>query len=140
MGVRWWSSNLVIIFGRVNPLPANVSDRTAYDELVLSVESHWTVFPSTPDSFPTCEEDVLPFSLEEGVGALVRLARQDITSAVLGEQDPHLISTLDSGNVLFFNGYHDKYESWNVSTIGASEQGEWLIVAVPESAVAIFSP
>ncbi len=134
-GVCWYPSNFSIAMETVNPQLPGV----AAADLVLTIESRWTVFPTRPDHFPEAGNMPEP-SLEERVTMLARLAGQDIVDATFGDQHPHLILTFESGNVFFLNGYHDDYECWNLATVDDLDGYKWLIVAVPGSAVGLFIP
>jgi hypothetical protein len=136
VGVRWYAFNFFIEIESVNtqlPHAWNIA-------LLLTVESRWTVFPAWPVHLPEREQDLPNSSLEERVVTLARLAGQDIVGVRLGDDYPHLILTFDSGSVFFLNGYHDSYECWNLSSVGAPDNNDWLIVAVPGGEVAIFAP
>jgi hypothetical protein len=45
-----------------------------------------------------------------------------------------------SGNTIFINGYHSKYECWQAGDGKGYTGDEWLIVAVPNNNIAIWSP
>ncbi len=150
VGVRWRAFAFTIVLERSTPDtpsprgvpgPPERRDTTiTAQEVDLVVESRWTVFPARPEHFPKREEELPDLALEERVSTLARLAGQDIVDVALGEQEPHLILTFASGSVLFLNGRHDKFECWNLGTIGAAAGSEWLIVTVPGGDLAIFAP
>jgi len=135
VGVRWAPSTLVVA---IEPVAPHAERHRS--NLLLTIESRWTVFPARPNPVPTTEEDLPELSLDERVVALARLAGQDIVDVHLGDTQPHLILTVASGRILFLNGHHDHYECWNLSTGDALEGHGWLIVAVPGDAIAVFDP
>ena len=63
-------------------------------------------------------------------------AKNAIVDAQLGVESPHLILTFDDGRILFINGHHDQYESWQLY----AGQGKLLIVAVPGDELAMWLP
>jgi len=136
VGVRWYAFNFFIEISPVNAQPQGV----AKSDLMLTVESRWTVFPTRPDHFPVAAGDLPELSLEERVAALARLAGQDIVDVALGDHHPHLVLTFESGSVFFLNGFDEDYECWNLATIDELDDYKWLIVAVPGGAIGIFIP
>jgi hypothetical protein len=110
-----------------------------YSEIYLSIESRCALFANPPSTLPDWAEDLPHALLHEQVEIIARLARDPITDVTLGEHHPHLILAFESGRIFFLNGYHEQFESWTVQTRGA-EGGEWTIVAIPESDIAVFDP
>jgi len=53
----------------------------------------------------------------------------------LGDVTPHLIINLESGSILFVNGFHEKYECWQVGV----EFDNWLVVACPMNGIATWT-
>ena len=140
IGVRWFAGNVTVILSRVAQESDPPADRIAFDELLLTVESRWCVFPSRPERLPDSEEELPAPSLEERVAALACLTGQPIVDATLGAQCPHLVLTFASGSIFFLNGHHERYETWNLSTVGAPSGQDCLIVAVPGDEVAFTDP
>jgi hypothetical protein len=105
------------------------------DEIYLNIESEWTVFPSLPDPLPMREEDIEVLTEKEQYQCIFDIRRQKIVDIRLGDISPHLIITLESGKVLFVNGYHPKYECWQLSA-----DTEWFVVAVPGNHIAVWCP
>ena len=133
VGARW-PVGFFIEIEAVNRLPLA-------GDLLLTVESPWTVFPARPDRFPQRAEDLPELSLEERVVALARLKGQEIIDATLGEEHAHLILTFASGRVFFLNGYHERYECWTLSSVDDLIDGyNWTIVATPGGGVALWVP
>lgn len=135
VGVRWYAHNFFIEIESVPTLSIST-----HPDLLLTVESRWTVFPARPERVPEREDDLPDVPLEERVAMLARLAGQKIVSAVLGDEHPHLLLTFESGAVFFLNGYHEEYESWNLGTVRAAGGREWLIVALASSRIAVWAP
>lgn len=50
----------------------------------------------------------------ESAKKLCDLRLKKIVDIKLGEQTPHLYFFFDSGEVLFINGHHQEFESWQV--------------------------
>jgi hypothetical protein len=137
VGVRWFGHTLVIDmeYG-IGTLNQGVAEHN----LQLTVESRWIIFSTKPDQFPEAEENLPDLSLEERVALLARLADQKIVEVTLGDRHPHLILTFEAGSVFFLNGFHEKYECWNVATVDDVDDDDWLVVAVPGSAIGLFIP
>jgi hypothetical protein len=140
VGARWYAGNFFIEIEPVRRSPLMQSQGAPPGDLLLTVESRWTVYPRRPDHLPRREEELPALSLEERLIALARLADQDIVDASLGDHNPHLILTFASGSVFFLNGYDEAYECWNLAMVDDLEGFRWSIVAVPGGDIALFIP
>jgi hypothetical protein len=110
-----------------------------FDFIWLNIEDPiWGVYDS-PDKIPKSPDDMIRLTEEEGFFSIFNIRREKVIDVKLGEISPHLYITLKSGKVLFVNGYHQKYETWQASD-GIHESGEWLIVAVPGNRIASWTP
>jgi len=138
VGARWYGS-LIAMVARPRAAENGRPYDIIYGEVSLSIESRFALFADRPAMFPDRFEDIPDVPFHEQVGTIARLARDPIRDVALGERHPHLILTFASGRVFFLNGYDDKYESWTIETTKCSG-GDWTIVAVPESDVALFDP
>lgn len=129
VGARWFMGFTILI----EPVPAE-----AYrPDLLLLVESRFTVFPTRPAQFPDVQEDLPELSVEQSVLALIPLAGQRIVTAELGDPYSHLILTFESGQVLFVNGFHPLYESW---TLQDYPDHEWMVISLPGGDIASSTP
>ena len=107
-------------------------------QVYLNLGSGWTVFDSRPAFFPKSEDELPKASAEKQIHAICDLRERAIVKVELGENEPHLILTLDDGRVVFVNGKHDMYECWD---IGVAFSGEmWKVIACPGGALAIWAP
>lgn len=59
-----------------------------------------------------------------------------VTDIQLGLESPHLIITLESGKIIFVNGFHDHYECWQAGM----QCEQWLVVAAPGNEIATWTP
>ena len=48
--------------------------------------------------------------------------------------------TFESGQVLFINGYHEKYECWQAGDRLGFADSQYLVVATPNNGIATFLP
>jgi len=125
---------LQILISHVNP----EGDQPIYGQVYLNLGSSWKVFDSRPTSFPNGEDELPEASAEEQIQIICELRERTIIKAELGEDQPHLILTLDDGRILFVNGKHDMYECWD---IGVAFSGDyWQVIACPGGGVAIWAP
>ncbi len=62
------------------------------------------------------------------------LAEARVKSIRLDVSRAHLWLVFETGDTLFINGWHDQYESWELSA------GEYLVVALAAGDLAIWSP
>src|ERR1700736_3820008 len=136
VGVHWFQSSIYINIEAFNTSHVEIK----MQEFVLMVESRWMIFPCQPGRFPKQVEELPDFSLEERVARLARLANQNIVDVMLGEEHPHLFLIFESGSIFFLWGYHEMYESWNISSPLAEEQFSWIIFAVSGSRIVIRPP
>ncbi|MBU8753791.1 hypothetical protein [Priestia megaterium] len=107
-------------------------------DFVLNIETNWTVYPEACDTYPSSEGEV-PFNIEEQhFKHIWDIRRQKVVNVQLDTVSPHLIISLESGRVLFVNGYDPTYECWQ---LGDPFGGvDWLLVATPGGDIAIWCP
>jgi len=72
-------------------------------QVYLNLDSAWTVFDSRPTIFPEDEEDLSEDAIEEQIQAICALRGRIIVGVELGEEQPHLILTLDEGAIPVFS-------------------------------------
>lgn len=77
---------------------------------------------------------------EEQFKDIIDIRREKIVDIQLGDVSPHLIITLESGKILFINGHHPNYESWQLGDGGDYDGDDWLFVAVPGDEIAVWFP
>ncbi len=87
-------------------------------------------------SYPLNEDEFEVYSEKEEYERICKIRRQKVTDIQLGLESPHLIITLESGQIIFLNGFHDYYECWQVGVL--CEQ--WLVVAAPGNEIATWAP
>jgi len=107
------------------------------DFVFLNIESKWSIYPSDTVSFPGSEIAMMDMTEEEEYWNLYKIRRQKVTQIKIGEMSPHLYITLESGLILFVNGFHEKYECWQS---GVLFDDSWLVVACPGNGIAIWAP
>ncbi len=98
------------------------------NESWLSIEGPWYVHSSGPS-----------FNEDEQLHHLVGLRRERVRSILLSEDNPHLELTFESGAVLFVNGYHEQYESWQAGDARPLGGEHFLLVAMPQGDLAVFA-
>ena len=125
---------LQILFGHIN----REGDEPISGQVYLNLGSSWKVFGSRPACFPNGEDELPEVSAEEQINSICDLRERVIVKAELGQNEPHLILTLDDGRVVFVNGKHELYECWD---IGVAFSGEtWQVIACPGGGVAVWAP
>ena len=113
-------------------------DEPIYGQVYLNLGSSWKVFDSRPASFPNGEDELPEASTEEQIQTICDLRERTIVKAEIGEDEPHLILTLDDGRVVFVNGKHDLYECWNMAVAFSGDM--WQVIACPGGGLAIWAP
>ncbi|UTT42807.1 DUF6188 family protein [Exiguobacterium aurantiacum] len=98
------------------------------NESWLSIEGPWYVHSSGPS-----------FNEDEQLQHLVGLRRERVCSIRLSEDNPHLELSFESGAVLFVNGYHEQYESWQAGDARPLGGEHFLLVAMPQGDLAVFA-
>lgn len=106
----------------------------------LNLVSRWAVFDSCPEKLPDSEAGIPEMSQEEQILAIYGIKWLKIVDIRLGEARPHLIMTLEDGKVLFLNGRHDLYETWQFGVICWHPDECWSLVAMPGGAIAYWVP
>ncbi|MFZ7934152.1 hypothetical protein ACO1D2_28270 [Bacillus thuringiensis] len=115
----------------------NFHDSVDYDgQLYINIESKWCLFNKPQKRYPLNEDEFEVYSEEEEYERIFKIRRQKITDIRLGLESPHLIITLESGQIIFVNGFHDYYECWQSGVL--CEQ--WLVVAAPGNEIATWAP
>ena len=110
-------------------------------QVYLNLGSAWVVFDSAPSSFPDQEEDLPEIPTEEQIRLLCALRERVITEIRLGEEEPHLIIHLDDGRILFVNGRHEQYETWQLGVAFGNPRECYMVVALPGGGgVCVWSP
>ncbi|MDR4426032.1 hypothetical protein FOR95_21375, partial [Bacillus anthracis] len=82
------------------------------------------------------EDDFEDYSEEEEYERIFEIRRQKVTDIQLGLESPHLIIILESGKIIFVNGFHDHYECWQAGM----QCEQWLVVAAPGNEIATWTP
>ncbi|HDR4463719.1 hypothetical protein ACTFRD_12015 [Bacillus cereus group sp. MYBK249-1] len=115
----------------------NFHDSVDYDgQLYINIESKWFLFNKPQKRYPLNEAEFEVYSEEEEYERICKIRRQKVTDIQLGLESPHLIITLESGQIIFLNGFHDYYECWQAGVL--CEQ--WLVVATPGNEIATWAP
>jgi hypothetical protein len=105
--------------------------------IYLNIESKWKVYEHEPIIFPAKEEDIEEFSEQKEYEQIFKIRREKIVDIKLADKSPHLIITLESKKILFVNGYHEKYECWQVGVDFLDT--DWLVVACPNNGIASWT-
>ncbi|MEB9845404.1 hypothetical protein [Bacillus cereus] len=115
----------------------NFHDSVDYDEqLYINIESKWCLFNKPQKRYPLNEDEFEDSSEEEEYERIFEIRRQKVTDIQLGLESPHLIINLESGQIIFVNGFHDYYECWQAGVL--CEQ--WLVVATPGNEIVTWTP
>jgi hypothetical protein len=109
-------------------------------QVYLNLGSSWTVFTTPPTSWPTNEDDQPEPSIDEQLRTICELRELVIADIKLAYTQPHLIMTLEDGRILFVNGWHEKYECWQLGVALGGSDEFWLVVATPNGGVAVWAP
>ena len=120
--------------------PCAIAPDSIKGQVYLNLSDRWTVFETRPDNFPKNENDLLEVSTEDEIQRIVALRERVIINVELGTSEPHLILTLNDGRVLFVNGKHGLYESWDMGVAYGSEKELWQVIACPGGGIAIWTP
>lgn len=86
------------------------------------------------------DENLKELGEEQAYRLLLDNRREKVKDIWLGVKSPHLYVEFESGNVLFVNGQDENYECWQVGDGCNYAQNDWLIVAVPGDAIAVWCP
>ncbi|ACK88651.1 hypothetical protein [Bacillus cereus] len=115
----------------------NFHDSVDYDgQLYINIESKWFLFNKSTKRYLLNEDDFEDYSEEEEYERIFEIRRQKVTDIQLGLESPHLIITLESGKIIFVNGFHDHYECWQAGM----QCEQWLVVAALGNEIATWTP
>ncbi|TYR77058.1 hypothetical protein FZC79_05010 [Rossellomorea vietnamensis] len=109
-------------------------------QISINIESGIKVFQSMPETDPESNE-IPNLDWVESAKILCELRLKKIVDVKLGQETPHLYLILQSGEVLFINGHHDKFESWQVEVQNNTLENEvFLVAACPGDDLAVWVP
>lgn len=107
-----------------------------YDEqLYVNIESKWSIFNSPPARYPSKEDEFNDYSKED-YKRIDEMRNQKVTDIQLDIESPHLIITLENGQIIYVNGFHEDYECWQAGV----QCEDWLVVATPGNEIATWIP
>lgn len=109
-------------------------------QVYLNLASAWTIFDRLPERLPHSEGDFAELAVSEQLAAICSIREQTIVKAGLGEEEPHLLLTLESGKIFFLNGHLEAYEPWQLGVALGDPSECWMVVARPYDAVAVWAP
>lgn len=120
---------------------SNLSKHRVLGQTLLNIESNWCILDKMPNELPVLKDDIDDINWEDEYKKVLALRLRTITDVCLGEDVPHLIITLDNGQIIFVHGYHKKFESWQLEVLGNSDYKEdWGVVAYSEGNIAVWAP
>ncbi|MGD6802690.1 hypothetical protein ACQCVK_16855 [Rossellomorea vietnamensis] len=109
-------------------------------QISINIESGIKVFQSMPETDPESNE-IRNLDWVESAKILCDLRLKKIVDVKLGQETPHLYLILQSGEVVFINGHHDKFESWQVEVQNNTLENEvFLVAACPGDDLAVWVP
>ncbi|GAB6421707.1 hypothetical protein bcgnr5390_04620 [Bacillus luti] len=115
----------------------NFHDSVDYDgQLYISIESKWGLFNKSTKRYPLNEDDFEDYSEEEEYERIFEIRRQKVIDIQLGIESPHLIITLENGQIIYVNGFHEDYECWQAGV----QCEDWLVVAAPGNEITTWIP
>lgn len=78
----------------------NFEDAVDYSgQLYVNIESKWGLFNNPPKRYPSNEDEFEDYSEDEENEKIFEMRRQKVTDIQLGIENPHLIITLESGQI-----------------------------------------
>ncbi|MCU5462679.1 MULTISPECIES: hypothetical protein [Bacillus cereus group] len=115
----------------------NFHDPVHYDgQLFINIETKWCLFNNPQKKYPSNEDEFDDYTENEEYKKIFEMRKQKVTNIQLGIENPHLIITLENGQIIYVNGFHEDYECWQAGV--QSEQ--WLVVAAPGNEISTWTP
>ncbi|AST91195.1 MULTISPECIES: hypothetical protein [Sutcliffiella] len=109
-------------------------------QISINIESEFEIFQSLPEKDPKSDE-LHKLDWVESAKKLCELRLKKIVDIKLGEQRPHLYFIFDSGEVLFINGHHQEFESWQVEVHNNTNlEDVFQVVACPGDNLVTWVP
>lgn len=99
-----------------------------------------TVFANLEQLKTASKENLKELDDKESFQLFLENRREKVKDVWLGSESPHLCILLESGKVLYVNGEDENYECWQIGDGYGYVEDEWLVVAVPGKAIAVWSP
>ncbi len=132
----------ILFYGiRILISESDLSKNRILGQTQLHIESNWCILDKMPDELPVLKDDIDDINWEDEYKKVLTLRLKTITDVCLGEDVPHLIITLDNGQIIFVHGYHKKFESWQVEILGNNDYKEdWRVVACPGGDIEVWTP
>lgn len=115
-------------------------DTHSTDRVWLNIESRWGIYDKNTYIFPNSEDEIKELSEEDEYKLIFELRRDKVVNVKLGTNIPHLYIEFKSGNILFVNGHHHKYECWQAGDGLGYTGDEWLVVATPGDGISLWVP
>lgn len=98
-------------------------------QIYINLASKWMIFESMPERFPRNEDEMKELTQDEEISIICSLREKKIVDIRLGDTIPHLIITLEFGQVFFLNGHNEKYECWDIGVAFNPVEDNWMVVA-----------
>ncbi|KKK39089.1 hypothetical protein WQ57_04705 [Mesobacillus campisalis] len=109
-------------------------------QISINIENEFEVFPSMPEIPPPPKENHRR-DLTESARKLCELRLKKIVDIKLGREIPHLYLIFDTGEVLYINGHHKDFESWQVEVHNNTNLSDvFAVVACPGDNLATWAP
>ena len=109
-------------------------------QVYLNLGARWQIFAYRQPVLPRGEDALPEFDAAEELRLLCELRDAEVERVELATDAPDLVLTFTDGRVLFVNGRHDRYESWQLGVAFAGQDEPWLVVACPGGGVAVWAP
>lgn len=93
-----------------------------------------------PASLPQSEDDFVELGDGQQINIIYQLRGNRIVDVALGIDAPHLMIKLENGQIIFVNGWHPKYECWQLGVAMGDPAERWLVVACPGGGIAVWAP
>ncbi|UII56375.1 hypothetical protein LS684_02495 [Cytobacillus spongiae] len=109
-------------------------------QISINIESEFEIFDAMPENTPLLHE--LPdLNWIDSAKKLCELRLKKIVDIKLGEEQPNLYLVFDSGEVLFINGHHEEYESWQVGVHNHTNPSDvFEVIACPGDHIVTWVP
>ena len=95
-------------------------------EYYLNIESKYIIYDHVPNNWPYSEDEIEIVEDQEKA-KLIKLDGVKIKKIELMETHPSLIIYFENAKVLFINGIHDLYESWQLGEMFDKGNGITLV-------------
>lgn len=132
-GIKFYGTQLLFSESEINHDRIN-------GQIYLNIEGRFSLFHTNEFFLPINLDELPELDWVEGYKLLCELRLKKVIDVKLGENIPHLIIYFETGEILFIDGHHDKFESWQLGVLNNLNNEVWDVIACPGDNIVTWVP